>query len=184
MKICPASFVCEVMSSEATQQDNDGNFAVFQSFLEGHHKTDILHILEHEDPSMHFSVVVNALELFDSNLDVGQALLDSPVRMLLLFDSALAQAATNILHASPSQQNLKPKANLHVRLSNLPVCPELRRNTIPKSSDVGRFLAISGKNSQRQWARDRCGVRGGGAGERGWGEGVEKLCGWCEVLVV
>ncbi|EDO42446.1 predicted protein [Nematostella vectensis] len=36
------------------------------------------------------------------------------------------------------------KPNIHVRLSNLPICPELKRSTIPKSSDMGRFLAVSG----------------------------------------
>ena len=143
------------MSSQVTQQDNDENIAVFQSFLEEHHKQDILNVLLHEDPSEHFAVVVNALELFDSNMDIGQALLADPTKMLPLFDGALAQAAVGAMQEHSTQLSLSFKPNLHVRLSNLPVCPELKRNTIPKSSDIGRFLAVSGKTGETCWQAGR-----------------------------
>ena len=49
---------------------------------------------------------------------------------------------------TPSLQYVYPvqvsKSNVHIRFSNLPVCPELSRSTVPQSSDVGRLLAISG----------------------------------------
>ena len=36
------------------------------------------------------------------------------------------------------------KKHIHARVTGLPVCPELTRDTVPKSSDVGCFLSISG----------------------------------------
>lgn len=37
-----------------------------------------------------------------------------------------------------------PVSRVHMRLCSLPVCPELTRNRIPQTIDIGRLLAISG----------------------------------------
>ncbi|ESO09059.1 hypothetical protein HELRODRAFT_74084 [Helobdella robusta] len=37
-----------------------------------------------------------------------------------------------------------PKKNIHCRVTGLPVCPELVRTRLPKCSDVGNFLCITG----------------------------------------
>ncbi|KAK2562140.1 DNA helicase MCM9 [Acropora cervicornis] len=132
------------MSTESSGVTEDNHVAVFQSFLEKHHRADIANVLLSDDPSAPFSVVVNALELFDSNIEVSQKLLAEPNKMLPLFDSALSQAAVTIMQENTTQVSMSFKSNLHVRLSNLPVCPELRRDKIPKSSDIGCFLAVSG----------------------------------------
>ncbi|XP_067021534.1 DNA helicase MCM9-like [Acropora muricata] len=132
------------MSAESSEVTEDNHVAVFQSFLEKHHRADIASVLLSDDPSAPFSVVVNALELFDSNIEVSQKLLAEPNKMLPLFDSALSQAAVTIMQENTTQVSMSFKSNLHVRLSNLPVCPELRRDKIPKSSDIGCFLAVSG----------------------------------------
>lgn len=130
---------------DSAEDDDEETIAVLQSFLEEHHLKDIRHLLLQDDTSEHFSVVVNTLELFDSNIHVSQRLLAEPTKTMPLFDSALAQAAMAIMQDTETPTNMTLKPNLHVRLSNLPVCPELKRNTIPKSSDIGKFLAISGK---------------------------------------
>jgi DNA helicase MCM9 len=124
--------------------DDEETIAVLQSFLEEHHLKDIRHMLLQDDTSEHYSVEVNTLELFDSNIHVSQRLLAEPIKTMPLFDSALAQAAMTIMQDTDTPTNMCFKPNLHIRLSNLPVCPELKRNTIPKSSDNGKFLAISG----------------------------------------
>ena len=36
------------------------------------------------------------------------------------------------------------KSKTHVRLGNLPICPELTRTKLPRASDVGHFLSLSG----------------------------------------
>ncbi|KAL9967665.1 hypothetical protein ACROYT_G025945 [Oculina patagonica] len=130
--------------SQANRREEDECIAVFQAFLQEHHKEDITSALLADDPSCQYSVVVNALELFDSNIEVSQKLLAAPNRMLPLFDGALAQAAVTIMQESATQVSMSFKSHLHVRLSNLPICPELRRDKIPKTSDIGRFLAVSG----------------------------------------
>ncbi|CAH3154559.1 unnamed protein product [Pocillopora meandrina] len=130
--------------SQAVRREENEYIAIFQAFLEEHHKEDILNVLMADDPSSQYCVVVNVLELFDSNIEVSQKLLADPNKMLPLFDGALAQAAVSIMQESTTQISMSFKAHLHVRLSNLPVCPELRRDKIPKTSDIGRFLAISG----------------------------------------
>ncbi|CAH3157264.1 unnamed protein product [Porites evermanni] len=130
--------------SQTNCQEEDHHLAVFQAFLEEHHRDDISKVLHADDPSDQYCVVVNALELFDSNIEVSQKILAEPNKMLPLFDAALAQAAVTIMQENATQVSMSFKSNLHVRLSNLPICPELRRDTIPKSSDIGRFLAVSG----------------------------------------
>ena len=139
------------MSTESSEVTEDNYVAVFQAFLEKHHRDDIARILLSEDPSAQFSVVVNVLELFDSNIEVSQKLLAEPNKMLPLFDSALSQAAVTIMQENTTQVSMSFKSNLHVRLSNLPVCPELRRDKVPKSSDIGCFLAVSGGTGKRSW---------------------------------
>ena len=131
--------------SQTNRREEDDYIAVFQAFLEEHHRDDIISVLLADDPSAQHSVVVNALELFDSNIEVSQKLLAEPNKMLPLFDGALAQAAVTIMQENVTQISMSFKPHLHIRLSNLPVCPELRRDKIPKTSDIGRFLAVSGK---------------------------------------
>jgi len=41
------------------------------------------------------------------------------------------------------------KQHIHARVTSLPVCPELTRDTLPKSSDIGCFLSISGNSVLR-----------------------------------
>ena len=164
--------------SLANRQEEDDHLAVFQSFLEERHRDDLTRILLAQDPSEQYSVVVNALELFDSNIEVSQKLLAEPIKMLPLFDGALAQAAVTIMQENTTQVSLSFKSNLHVRLSNLPICPELRRDTVPKSSDVGRFLAVSGEIF-KIWGclgeRIEGGSRGGGGVEAGRGRSCDGL---------
>ena len=136
--------MAENQVDNTAEDDDEETIAVLQSFLEEHHIKDIRHILLQDDTSEHYSVEVNTLELFDSNNHVSQRVLAEPTKTMPLFDSALAQAAIAVMQNTETPTNMSFKSKLHVRLSNLPVCPELKRNTIPKSSDIGKFLAISG----------------------------------------
>ena len=132
--------------SQVSCQDIDGNVVVLQEFLEEHHSGDIVRILFQDDSSEHFSVVVNTLELIEStDNQLSHLLLAEPRKMLPLFDQALSRAVTSIMQRHENHDLMAFKPNLHVRLSNLPICPELRRDTLPKSSDVSRFIAITGQ---------------------------------------
>ncbi|XP_058029006.1 DNA helicase MCM9 isoform X2 [Ahaetulla prasina] len=70
---------------------------VFESYILAYHKNDILQILREKDDDAHYPVIVDALTLFETNMEIG-----------------------------------------------LPVCPELTREHIPKTRDVGHFLSVTG----------------------------------------
>lgn len=120
-------------------------YEVFQSFLDENHEREMAGILLYDDADACYSVVVNSLELFDSNMEVSQMLFSNPRKMLPIFDQALRECL-RLLHGEHRLAAcMKLKKHAYVRLSNLPACPELTRNTIPRSSDIGRLLAFTGK---------------------------------------
>ncbi|KAI7800133.1 putative DNA helicase MCM9, partial [Triplophysa rosa] len=118
---------------------------VFETYVMEHHKQDILHILQETSEVGHNPVVVNAMTLFEDNMEVGECFNAFPSQVLPIFDSALQRAALNISQScSPLQETFKLKHHLHVRISGLPVCPELTREHIPKARDAGHFLSVTG----------------------------------------
>lgn len=134
-------------SDRAANFDEDERqcYAVFQSFLVERHQREMVEILRSEDSSACYSVVVNSLELFDSNIKVSQMLVTNPRKVLPVFHLALHEALRSLFQSHLHQAGMSSKTNVCVRLSNLPTCPELTRNTIPRSSDIGRLLAVTGK---------------------------------------
>lgn len=119
--------------------------SVLESFLLKQHEDDIVDILLAENDNEHYAVHVNALDLFDSNMATSVQLMREPMKILPIFDQAFIQAQVSTKRKyETSQSNLIMKYNCHVRISNLPICPELVRDRLPKSKDVGSFVAVSG----------------------------------------
>ncbi|NXM65316.1 MCM9 helicase, partial [Serilophus lunatus] len=117
---------------------------VFESFVLEHHRDDILGILREPDDQAHYPVVVDALTLFEANMEIGEYFNAFPSEVLPIFDSALRRAALAALQDAADTAELSLKQNLHARVSGLPVCPELTREHIPKTKDVGHFLSVTG----------------------------------------
>uniref|UniRef100_A0A7M4E8Y7 DNA helicase MCM9 n=2 Tax=Crocodylus porosus TaxID=8502 RepID=A0A7M4E8Y7_CROPO len=117
---------------------------VFESYVLEHHKNDILHILREQDDEKHYPIVVDALTLFETNMEIGEYFNAFPNEVLPIFDNALRRAALVALQPTSQNHGLSIKQNLHVRISGLPVCPELTREHIPKTRDVGHFLSVTG----------------------------------------
>ncbi|OBS79747.1 hypothetical protein A6R68_22053, partial [Neotoma lepida] len=117
---------------------------VFESYVSEYHKSDILLILKEGDEDAHYPVVVNAMTLFETNMEIGEYFTVFPNEVLTVFDSALRRAALTILQSLPEPEGFSMKQNLHARISGLPVCPELVREHIPKTKDVGHFLSVTG----------------------------------------
>ncbi|XP_015477827.1 DNA helicase MCM9 [Parus major] len=117
---------------------------VFESYVLEHHRDEILGILREADDQAHYPVVVDALTLFETNMEIGEYFNAFPSEVLPVFDSALRRAALAALQDSADPAQLSLKQNLHARVSGLPVCPELTREHIPKSKDVGHFLSVTG----------------------------------------
>ncbi|XP_069742949.1 DNA helicase MCM9 isoform X2 [Narcine bancroftii] len=117
---------------------------VFESYVGEFHKNDIIHILEKQDEGAHYPITVNALTLFENSMEIGEYLNVFPNELFPIFDNALHRAAMTILKSYAEPHELIMKQNLHVRISGLPLCPELTRDRIPKTRDVGHFLSIVG----------------------------------------
>ncbi|XP_075001835.1 DNA helicase MCM9 [Calonectris borealis] len=117
---------------------------VFESYVLEHHRDDILGILREADDEAHYPVIVDALTLFETNMEIGEYFNAFPSEVLPIFDSALRRAALAALQAAAAPPQLSVKQNLHARVSGLPVCPELTREHIPKTRDVGHFLSVTG----------------------------------------
>ncbi|NXP49901.1 MCM9 helicase, partial [Heliornis fulica] len=117
---------------------------VFESYVLEHHREDILGILREADDEAHYPVVVDAMTLFETNMEIGDYFNAFPTEVLAVFDSALRRAALAELQGTETPTQLSMKQNLHARVSGLPVCPELTREHIPKTRDVGHFLSVTG----------------------------------------
>ncbi|XP_017548008.1 DNA helicase MCM9 isoform X1 [Pygocentrus nattereri] len=117
---------------------------VFETYVAEHHKSDILQILQEPDEDAHYPLVVNAMSLFEANMEVAEYFNAFPSEVLSVFDSGLHTAALSISQSEAFHRDLRPKRNLHVRISGLPMCPELTRDHIPKARDTGHFLSVSG----------------------------------------
>ncbi|XP_043074629.1 DNA helicase MCM9 isoform X1 [Puntigrus tetrazona] len=117
----------------------------FETYVMEHHKNDILQIFQEASEDAHYPVVVNAMTLFEDNMEVGECFNALPSQVLPIFENALHRVAQAISSSSSSlQQSFRLKHNLHVRISGLPMCPELTRDHIPKARDVGHFLSVTG----------------------------------------
>ncbi|XP_043818265.1 LOW QUALITY PROTEIN: DNA helicase MCM9 [Dromiciops gliroides] len=117
---------------------------VFESYISEYHKNEVLQILKERDEDTHYPVVVDAMTLFETNMEIGEYFNAFPNEVLPIFDSALRRAALTILQSLSQPGEFCMKQNLHARISGLPVCPELMREHIPKTKDVGHFLSVTG----------------------------------------
>ncbi|CAG5132668.1 unnamed protein product, partial [Candidula unifasciata] len=118
-----------------------------KKYLLTNHKEEVCQILQATDADEYNSVTVNALSLFEKNMEFCDMLLSSPLTMLDIFDTALVEAQLDlkkVLDTDRNQQHLTVKKKVHVRVMSLPVCPELNRTTLPRTADLGSFLSVTG----------------------------------------
>ncbi|XP_054832390.1 DNA helicase MCM9 isoform X1 [Eublepharis macularius] len=117
---------------------------VFESYILEYHKNDLLQILRERDDDTHYPVIVDALTLFETNMEIGEYFNAFPNEVLPIFDNALRRTALSVFQSVSQAHDFSIKQNLHARISGLPVCPELTRENIPKTKDVGHFLSVTG----------------------------------------
>jgi DNA helicase MCM9 len=113
-----------------------------EGFLMKHYQPHLTSLIT--EPAHHYSITVNALELFDYSADMGQLLLDHPTAVLAVCDESLHRLLSTTHKAHSNQPFSVPISQVHMRLCSLPVCPELTRSRIPQTRDQGRLLAVSG----------------------------------------
>lgn len=90
---------------------------VFESYVLEYHRDDILAILREADDQAHYPVVIDALTLFETNMEIGEYFNAFPSEVLPIFDSALRRAALAALQGSAEPAQLSLKQNLHARVS-------------------------------------------------------------------
>uniref|UniRef100_A0ABI7XP09 DNA helicase MCM9 n=1 Tax=Felis catus TaxID=9685 RepID=A0ABI7XP09_FELCA len=103
---------------------------VFESYISEYHKNDILLILKERDEDAHYPVVVNAMTLFETNMEIGEYFNTFPNEVLTVFDSALRRSALTILQSLSQPEGASMKQNLHARISGrneilASLCPQV-----------------------------------------------------------
>ncbi|XP_047428958.1 DNA helicase MCM9 isoform X2 [Mugil cephalus] len=124
---------------------------VFETYLTEHHHGDLLQHIADANEETHCPIIVNAMTLFEANMEVGDYFNAYPFDVLAIFDKVLQRKATELSDDTSSQYVERQRTKgqrmrhiLHARITGLPVCPELTRETIPRSRDVGHFLSVTG----------------------------------------
>ncbi|XP_064399703.1 DNA helicase MCM9-like isoform X2 [Halichondria panicea] len=112
-------------------------------FLLKKHPAAVESLLTCPDTSQHYGMEINLLELSDFDPDLVDSVLVSPIATLPHLTQGLQAAMTELLSTYQGTQNYVMKENVHVRLTNMFVCPELNRFTVPQSCDIGRLLSIT-----------------------------------------
>uniref|UniRef100_A0A4X2M1L1 DNA helicase MCM9 n=1 Tax=Vombatus ursinus TaxID=29139 RepID=A0A4X2M1L1_VOMUR len=90
---------------------------VFESYVSEYHKNEVLQILKERDEDTHYPVVVDAMTLFETNMEIGEYFNAFPSEVLPIFDSALRRAALTILQSLSQPEEFCMKQNLHARIS-------------------------------------------------------------------
>ncbi|KAF2351466.1 MCM OB domain [Trinorchestia longiramus] len=138
---------------------------VFLSYLLGHHVEEIILLLKNPLISSNNAIQISFMPLMQHHVEVAEALLSKPDRLLPVLCSAVVQAQRNLLQdlqvqldketlseekqaffnthglSLDSLRTLSVKENVHPRLVGVP-CPAETR--VPRSADVGLLLCFSG----------------------------------------
>ncbi|XP_061610031.1 DNA helicase MCM9 isoform X2 [Phyllopteryx taeniolatus] len=124
---------------------------VLESYITEYHQEDVIKLSAASGDDSHQPVVINAMTLFEANMEIGDYFNAYPNDVLTIFDNVLHKTATELSKKAsvarldgrrPKEPRMKN--TLHARITGLPVCPELTRDTIPRSRDVGHFLSVTG----------------------------------------
>nr|XP_039262957.1 DNA helicase MCM9-like isoform X1 [Styela clava] len=117
---------------------------IYKAYIMENSMPEIIQILLDEDVNMHYSIVADCTAILKVDMTLADILFFYSDKAIRVLDAALANICCEIYqsHALKLQMSLKP--NLHARIKNIPVCPELWREHVPKSKDIGKFLAVEG----------------------------------------
>nr|CAH8850816.1 unnamed protein product [Trichobilharzia regenti] len=123
---------------------NDSIISLFSEYLLREHRSDIYRIsLLNSEP--HQSIIVHFNNLCEFNSIFSELLLSKPNETLNLLNQSVRQVIqSNQLDEIKSQREESSlnKSNVHIRLTALPIIPEVYKNHIPTSNDIGKFIAL------------------------------------------
>jgi len=115
-------------------------------FLQDNLKESVwIHLLDAPDPTSHFSVELDMIELLNHNMILGHLILLYPAELLPMCDEALRRRQSEIFAPFQGNDFLKSvKPFVHARIVNLPLCPEVTKRSLPSVADFGRLISIQG----------------------------------------
>lgn len=117
---------------------------VFKAFLKENYFSDLKNILLADDVNMHYAVVMDCTALLKVDMTLAEELFHHYDRTMKMLDELLQDVCRDLYESIASKLIVTLKPHVHVRMKNLPLCPELWRDRIPKSKDIGKFLAVEG----------------------------------------
>nr|XP_002131219.1 DNA helicase MCM9 [Ciona intestinalis] len=119
-------------------------FALVHCYVTEHHTPDVIRILLEQEDNAHYSVTIDGCRLLESHEVLGEVLLLNSNKMLEILDNVLLLLMRDITMTHSLKSHMSIKRNIHARFVKLPRCLELCRDRIPKSNDIGNFLAVQG----------------------------------------
>uniref|UniRef100_A0A6A7G4Z0 DNA helicase MCM9 n=2 Tax=Hirondellea gigas TaxID=1518452 RepID=A0A6A7G4Z0_9CRUS len=117
---------------------------VFVAYLLHHHTCELMAILENPSTDDHFALEINFMTLMQQHVEVAEALLSKPERLLPVLQSSVMLAQQQLLQQEEQQhqqKDLSLKSNVHPRLVGVPCAPETR---VPRAADSGTLICFSG----------------------------------------
>ena len=154
---------------ESGEDSQDDVSPSLEAFIKDNHDGELVNILLEEDASLHFGLNVNALDLTEASKRFSDQLANDAESFLRTLDAAVQNAMKSIHAAHPDRDLMLLKENVHARIFDLPSCGlEMHRVTVPRSFDVGTFVALTGTiirttavkllEYERQYACRKCHV--------------------------
>uniref|UniRef100_A0A3B4B3F8 MCM9 N-terminal domain-containing protein n=1 Tax=Periophthalmus magnuspinnatus TaxID=409849 RepID=A0A3B4B3F8_9GOBI len=92
--------------------------SVFKNYVLEHHSEDITQVITEADVHTHHPIIVNAMNLFEANMEVGDYFNVYPREVLALFDEVLQQTALELSRNGQQRgAEQSPMCTLHARIS-------------------------------------------------------------------
>ncbi|XP_066253160.1 uncharacterized protein [Euwallacea similis] len=112
-----------------------------ENYLLLNHKLDIVKIIESTNADTWFSINIDILELFESDISLGNDILTNPKDSLKCWNKSAIDVQIRV------QQELNRgsiKNNVNCRIYNIPPWPHINRITFPRNEDADKFLQVTG----------------------------------------
>ena len=121
---------------------------MMSAYLEKHHMTDIVALLNEVDNSVskHYALSISVLDLLWEDQVLGSLLLHHPSTLLPLFDNAVLEVQQRVIKVHEEHLFMTVKPSVHVRLHHLPCCSELCKQTVSsiRADDINCLISVSG----------------------------------------
>eukprot|EP01028_Stygiella_incarcerata_P008019 TRINITY_DN3383_c0_g1_i1.p1 TRINITY_DN3383_c0_g1~~TRINITY_DN3383_c0_g1_i1.p1 ORF type:complete len:538 (+),score=150.86 TRINITY_DN3383_c0_g1_i1:54-1667(+) len=109
-------------------------------------REELVEVLLEVDPSLHYGVSINVIDLLDHNAKLGSILLAHPLDIIPHAEKALYSMQLEIMQTHEERMFMMAKKNVHPRFSHLPTLSDRSKMTVSeiRSSDLYQMLSVKG----------------------------------------